>query len=84
MQEASHQSSRDTNHFSSLASSESLTRSDFGVVKIPGVPATFGATTASVHVAGLAADEGLIDFNFAGELVEKVAILHCEPDLLWG
>ena len=41
------------------------------------MPATLGLATALVHVAGLAADRlpRFIDFNFAGQLLEEIAVL---------
>ena len=35
-----------------------------------------------VHIASLAADEGLVSFNFAGQLAAAVLILHSESDAL--
>src|SRR6202030_2239515 len=34
-----------------------------------------------VHIAGLRADEGFINFDFASELV-KTLVLHCKPDAM--
>ena len=35
-----------------------------------------------VHIAGLAADESFIDFNFSAKLSAESFILHCKPNPL--
>lgn len=44
--------------------------------------ATLCVPLAGVHVSSLAADERLVNFNFAGQLLEAVAMLHGKPDSL--